>query len=224
MLCFESEPRLQAYHLPKRPEDIYHQQTAPRMVQLPSGIVFNAKKAQGQVVVEPFGRSLRKMPEDARPLDAGGPEVGPLGHPNEPVWFEMRHRLKAILDKQSRRAERRRKRRVRAKLLRGRARPPPKRDQGRELREYLDRAAAERTGGQRDAPGVPPGEFMSRVHEQYQLHRERLDMPRFRSPSAPGGAGMDRLPRPLGACPSPRAQRVVRPVYIPPPHARAEAA
>merc|ERR1719316_393182 len=114
-----------------------------------------------------------------------------MNHPNEPIWFEMAHRLHGILRRQGRRAERRKKRRLRSKLLRGKSKNGPrKRDEGKELREYLDRQKAENeahmleklTGG-RNVRELP-SEFLSKVHENYLLHQERAESQPYRFRSA----------------------------------------
>lgn len=213
--CLDDAHFLPPYQLPRRPEDLYHRQASPLMATKPSSIVFGANKFQAEhrLVPDPFNRALRKLSGDIRP-PAEGPDVGPLGHAGEPIWGAMNNRLQLILDKQARRTDRRRKRRIRSKLQRGRS-GKPKRSEGRELREYLDRCAAERAQGVRDPPGVPSGEFLGKVHERYQQHRERLEQPRFCMPSAAGRTGVDRYIHPLGTS-SPRAQCAPKPVYIPP--------
>jgi len=216
--CLEDAHFLPPYKLPKNPADLYQKQAGPLMATIPSHIVFNANKMQAEhrLVPEPFEKSIRRLPSEFLPQGSDTP-AGPLGHPHEPVWSQMQNRLQAILHKQSRRADRRRKRRVRAKLLRGRSRQPPKRSEGRELREYLDRAAAEHGESRPDPPGKMGGEFLGKVHERWMLQRDRVEMPRFRAGSVPN-SGVDRHLYSLGES-SPRAQRVVRPVYVPPPGA-----
>merc|ERR1719510_1343516 len=104
----------------------------------PGEVIFvtNKYQASHKLMKEPFEQVLKKLPELVRP-GVEGPSLGPLNHPNEPVWFEMTHRLQTILKRQGRRAERRRKRKMRAKLATGHARGPAKRSDGRNLREYL---------------------------------------------------------------------------------------
>jgi len=216
--CLEDAHFLPPYKLPKNPAELYQKQAGPLMATQPGHIVFNANKMQveNRLVPAPFEKSLRKLPSELLPQGSEAP-AGPLGHPQEPVWTEMHNRLQAILGKQSRRADRRRKRRARAKLLRGRSRQPPKRSEGRELREYLDRAAAEHAQGVRDQPGTMGGEFLGKVHERWMSQRERAEMPRFRAGSVPS-SGIGRHLYSLGES-SPRAQHTVRPVYVPPPGA-----
>jgi len=207
------------YTLPRHPTKLYHHQTDPLIKMLPQSVVYNCQKWQAEhpLVDAPFERVLRKLPPDIRPSSAG-PDVGPMHHPNEPIWFEMTHRLHGILKRQGRRANIRRKRRLRSKLFRGRSKhAPTKRDEGKELREYLDRHKAE----VQDAPlqqtaGVgarEPGEFLGRVHEQYLLQRERVESRPFRVKGVgekyAGKKGVGEIIE--------RKQAVVRPVYVPPP-------
>jgi len=203
------------YRLPVKPPDLYKMQTEPALKVLPSTVVFAANKWQMQhpLLGEPFERSLKKLPEHTRPSSLG-PSYGPLAHPNEPIWFEMSHRLQAILKRQGRRAERKRKRRLRSKLFRGRSgKKPETRQEGQQLREYLDSKAAEHAQGLREAPGEAHGEFLQKVHERYLLNRERLEATPFRYRGT-GGAVVDVYG--IGEVPEkPRA--VVRPVYVPPP-------
>merc|ERR1712232_89541 len=167
-------------NLPRHPTKLYERQTDPMVKMQPKSIVYAAEKWQAEhpLVNMPFERVLRKLPQDICPSSAG-PTVGPMLPPNEPIWFEMVHRLNGILKRQGRRAERRRKRRLRSKLFRGRSRhAAPKRDEGKELREYLDRHKAE----MQDVPlqhssigAREPGEFLGKVHERYLVHRERTE-------------------------------------------------
>mmetsp|Transcript_12815 Transcript_12815/g.35844 ORF Transcript_12815/g.35844 Transcript_12815/m.35844 type:complete len:665 (+) Transcript_12815:186-2180(+) len=209
---------LPPYKLPKNLAQLYQKQANPLMAVTPGDIVFQANKyqAQNQLVQPPFERCVRKLNPDLLTADSE-PVAGPLAKPQEPVWTEMGNRLQAILRKQSRRAERKRKRKIKNKMQRGRGSKPPRRSEGQELREYLDRSAAEHAEGSRMPPGQMGGEFLGKVHERWQQNRERLEMPRFRISGVPGG-GIDRHLHPLGG--SPRGQsRVVRPVYIPAPDA-----
>mmetsp|Transcript_4269 Transcript_4269/g.7061 ORF Transcript_4269/g.7061 Transcript_4269/m.7061 type:complete len:828 (-) Transcript_4269:28-2511(-) len=215
------------YKLPRNPADVFQKQTDPLLQMRPSSIVFNATKFHdgAPLVKEPFERVLRKLPADVRPGEEG-PPGGPLSHPNEPVWFEMVHRLQGILKKQGRRAERRRKRKLRSKLFRGRSRTSGrKEDDGRKLREYFDRHAESRQetqGGSappgtrsalRSAGGEYGSEFLEKVHERYLVHRDRLESKPFRM----YGLGGNRVGRRgVGELPE-RASHVVRPVYMPPP-------
>lgn len=207
------------YKLPRHPTGLYQQQTDPLVKLSPESIVFACQQWQSQnpLVNAPFERVLRKLPPNVRPSSVG-PTVGPLKHPNEPIWFEMVHRLQGILKKQGRRADRRRKRRLRSKLFRGKARnAPTKRDEGKELREYLDRHKAEfqdeplqQVGG----AGVQnPGEFLGKVHERYLINRERVESRPFfvRGPgtSFAGKKGIGDMVE--------RKKAVVRPIYCPPP-------
>jgi len=217
----EAAMLLPPYNLPKNPIDLYKKQTDPLMRDKPGSIVFAANKWQeeNQLVLPPFERVLKKLPENIRPGDRG-PAAGPMSQPNEPIWFEMAHRLQVILKKQGKRAERKRKRKMRAKLVRGRGSQPPKRNEGRELREYFDRYAEERARGLQDAPGEPAGEFLGKVHERYLQRREGLEQNRFQVRGT-GGNVVDVYG--LGESGSPRTQqRVVRPVYLPPPGAHTE--
>jgi len=208
---------LPPYTLPKSPADLYRQQVAPLMKATPSTLVFEANKWQAcnRLVPEPFERVIQRLPAEAY-VGPEGPRGGPLGNPGEPVWFEMNHRLQAILKKQGRRAERRRKRRLRSKLLTGRAaKGGGKKSEGRSLREYFDKAALERAEGQAGLPGVASGEFLGKVHEQYLQRRERFEQQRFQV----RGTARDLA---IGEEPPPRVGRVVRPVYCPPPGMRTE--
>merc|ERR1712060_144851 len=132
----------------------------------------------------------------------------------------MVHRLNGILKRQGRRAERRRKRRLRSKLFRGRSKSAaPKRDEGKELREYLDHQKGELQEAQlQRQSGVSgaqvPGEFLGKVHERYLINRERVESRpfRFRSSGEPiaGKKG-------VGEMFERKKHAVVRPVYVPPP-------
>lgn len=209
------------YKLPRHPTELYHQQTDPLVKVHPQSIVYACQQWQSRnpLVNAPFDRVLRKLPPDVRPSSAG-PSVGPMKHPNEPIWFEMVHRLHGILKRQGRRADRKRKRRLKSKLFRGRARnAPPKRDEGKELREYLDRHKAESQEEPLPTqPGVgagvqEPGEFLGKVQERYLLHRDRLESRPFRVRGAgnsfAGKKGVGEIIE--------RKQPVVRPIYVPPP-------
>lgn len=199
------------YKLPKDPADVYKRQSDMDRRIMPSGVIFEVNRQACQAPkAEPFQRVLRKLPEHARP-SAEGPSCGPLGNPNEPVWFEMGHRLHHILKKAEKRGERRKKRKLRSKL-RGRA-MPRKQDEGRNLRQYLDERAAEHAQG----GSAGDSEFLGKIEEKRQLSRSRLEAPKpFRA--APSGKldarlyGIGEFP----TAPSER-QRPVRPVYIPPP-------
>eukprot|EP00928_Gymnodinium_smaydae_P028771 TRINITY_DN21851_c0_g2_i1.p1 TRINITY_DN21851_c0_g2~~TRINITY_DN21851_c0_g2_i1.p1 ORF type:complete len:810 (+),score=83.49 TRINITY_DN21851_c0_g2_i1:83-2431(+) len=206
-----------AYLLPTRLEDVYKAQLEKSLKVKPSSVVYAADKRAAlgpKLVQEPFTRSLRKLPQHLRP-ESDGPERGPLQHPSEPVWFEMQHRLQLILKRQGRRAERRRKRWVRAKLMRGRGKKVDMRNDGMELREYLDVKAAEHSKGVLAQPGEIAGEFLGKVHERYLLNRDRLEAKPFRYRGT-GGAVVDVYG--VGKIP-PRPAPVVRPVYVPPPAA-----
>lgn len=207
---------LPAYELPRKPADIYAKQTDPLLSIKPRSLVWEVNKFQAAnpMLPEPFERVLRKLPEDVRPSPNEAP-AGPMSHPSEPVWFSMQHRLAQILRKQGRRAEKRRKRRQRNKLFHGRPPKPQttKRDEGRELREYLDRAFAEQArGAQEDLPGEANGEFLGKVHEGYLLRRDQLEQQRWKIGAGPetqsGSNSLLRIPK------------VVRPVYVPPPDSR----
>jgi len=199
----EAASFLPAYKLPKKPEGLYQNQVEPIVKNTPSSILFEAKRWQmhNKLVPEPFERVQRKLPEGVDP-GPKGPGVGPMGNPNEPVWFEMNHRLQAILKRQGRRAERRRKRKLRSKLLTGRTKGLGKKSDGRNLREYLDKAALERAENQGDIPAKAPGEFLAKVQKEHLRRREAFLQRHFQEPPAP-------LP-------------VARPVYCPPPGARME--
>jgi hypothetical protein len=192
------------YKLPRNPADLYHKQIHSTTRVPPSSIVYNANKWQDNqpLLSMPFDRSMRKIPAPIRPTSAG-PACGPLHHPNEPIWFEMMHRLQGILKKQGKRAERRRRRRLKSRLFKGRSRhEPQKRDEGKQLREYLDRAAADAYA----ATAEKPGEFLSKVHERYLLNQDKLEQRPFRMRAARGiGESVE------------RKRHVVRPVYVPPP-------
>lgn len=199
------------YSLPSNPKNLYHQQTDPIMRVKPNSIVHEANKwtdRQRLAKEHNFDRVLRKLPESLRP-GPEGPAEGPMSHPNEPVWFQMGHRLQNILEKQAKRAERRKKRRLKSKLLRGRSQLAPRRDEGRELREYLDTAAESAP----PAPGEAGGEFLGRVHERYLLKRDSAEKQEFRFRGT-GGARVDN--RSMADAPS-APSGVVRPTYLPPP-------
>eukprot|EP00933_Yihiella_yeosuensis_P083204 TRINITY_DN9739_c0_g1_i1.p1 TRINITY_DN9739_c0_g1~~TRINITY_DN9739_c0_g1_i1.p1 ORF type:complete len:715 (-),score=133.80 TRINITY_DN9739_c0_g1_i1:207-2351(-) len=186
------------YKLPKNPPDVYSKQAAPLMSMRPSSLVFEVTKFQGNnpLLPPPFERALKKLPEHVRPQEGQHP-VGPLTHPNEPVWSQMTRRLEVILRKQGRRAERRRKRRQRSKL----GYPPrQKQSEGRNLREYLDRNLEQ---AKKDVPGEAAGEFLGKVHEKYLKHKENIETERFQVPGSSSSAL--------------RTPRVVRPIYMPPP-------
>jgi hypothetical protein len=213
-------PAAVPYKLPRHPTHLYQQQADPLIKMLPQSIVHDVNKWQDSnaLVPAPFERVLRRLPPEIRPSSAG-PTGGPLHHPNEPIWFEMVHRLHGILKRQGRRAERRRKRRLRSKLFRGRTRhAPTKRDEGKELREYLDhhKAEVQSVPLQQQATGAgvrEPGEFLGKVHETYLMHRERAESRPFRVRGTgthfAGKKGVGEMIR--------HKQAVVRPVYVPPP-------
>merc|ERR1712226_1299143 len=119
----------------------------------------------------------------------------------------MNHHLQAILKRQGRRAERRRKRKLRSKLFRERPQHSPKRSDGWELHDYFDRKASERAHGQKDGPGERTSEFTDKVHETDLVHRERMEMEKFQVRGIDRGA-VNRYS--WGQSP-PRAARVVRP-------------
>jgi len=214
------------YRLPASPQNLYQYQTRPLLRTLPSDVVYSATLAAKapKETEPPFQRILRKLPEGVEPPAQGrglgdGPVVGPMTQPNEPIWFEMAHRLNAILKKAGRRNERRKKRRLRSKLFRGRTRRAPKgTDDGRELREYLDRCAEEFENASAGGPGSPrqgeaTGEFLGKVHEKFLQSQGRMD----RRPFHIVGVGsrnpfLDSIGKGRQ-----RAQQPVRPIYIPPP-------
>lgn len=192
------------YRLPRNPANLYEKQTAPLMKATPEAVVFQAKKFHEDQSRDwrPFERSERKIPAEIRP-DHRGPATGPMTHPNDPIWCEMNHRLQNILKKQGRRAERRRKRRIRSKLFGGKGSKGGKQT-GRALREYLDRAALRAQGLSEGMEGDPSGEFLGKVQEQYLQRREALEA-HTRRFQIPGPSSRD------------LQSRVVRPVYMPPP-------
>merc|ERR1712070_800138 len=211
-------PAAVPYKLPRHPTHLYHEQTDPVVKMTPQDVLNAVNKWQDSnpLVNAPFERVLRKLPPEIRPSSAG-PTGGPLHHPNEPIWFEMVHRLHGILKRQGRRAERKRKRRLRSKLMHGRSKhASTKRDEGKELREYLDYHKAEvQNANLEQAAGMPrqPGEFLGKVHEQYLLQRERVESRPFRirnvgTPIAGKKGVGDTFER---------KQAVVQPVYMPPP-------
>jgi len=206
----EADRQFPAYKLPKNPGDVYGKQVDPLMSMRPGSVVFNVNKYQAanRLLSEPFDRIVRKLPAHVRPQQGELP-AGPLANPSEPVWFEMQHRLEAILRKQGRRAERRRKRKIRSKLFRGRL--PKQAKEGKDLREYLDRGLAEQAGGLQDTPGEMAGEFLGKVHEKYLQHWEDREVPRWQV----AGVGSHTAGRGnIGEASTPR---VVRPIYMPPP-------
>lgn len=208
---------LPSYELPRKPAEIYAKQVGPLMSIKPANLVYEVNKFQtaNPMLPEPFERVLRKLPEDVRPLPNEVP-AGPMSHPSEPVWFSMQHRLEAILRKQGRRAEKRRKRRQRNKLFHGRPPKPQaaKRNEGRELREYFDRSFAEQGRGH-DVPGEANGEFLGKVHESYLVNRDQLEQKRWKV----GGLGGHPVEKHQIGSSMLRAPKVVRPVYVPPPGA-----
>merc|ERR1719159_1154110 len=116
-------PYAPPYKLPKSPPGLYAQQLDPLLSVRPSSVIFAAKKWQEQNPYgkeDPFERVLRKLPQNIRPSSQGPAPPGPMTHPSEPIWFEMGHRLHVILKRRGRRAERRKKRRMRSKMVRGR--------------------------------------------------------------------------------------------------------
>jgi len=214
-------PTAVPYKLPRHPTHLYHQQTDLMIKMAPHSVVWEVNKWQdaNPLVTEPFERVLRKLPEEVRPSSAG-PIGGPFLHPNEPIWFEMVHRLNGILKRQGRRADRRKKRRLKSKLFRGRSKhAPTKRDEGKDLREYLDKHKEEmqQPPDPQHPGGRAPGEFLGKVHENYIINREVAESQpfRFRSPEGPGTAYSGGKKN-MSAMP-PRKQKVVRPVYVPPP-------
>lgn len=211
----EAASLLPTYQLPKKPRDVYQRQVDPLMMR-PAAVVgqTNLYQDKHQLLGQPFERVLKKLSKDIRPADGCTPP-GPMGHPNEPVWFAMQHRLEGILRKQERRADRKRKRRLRAKLLRGQP-LSQSRVAGRDLRDYLDRAAAERSMGLQDPPGEMAGEFLGKVHEQYMQRKAQIETERFQVRNLGGSLGQS----PIAAASSPRILPAVRPVYMPPPGAK----
>eukprot|EP00931_Biecheleriopsis_adriatica_P008126 TRINITY_DN109355_c0_g1_i1.p1 TRINITY_DN109355_c0_g1~~TRINITY_DN109355_c0_g1_i1.p1 ORF type:complete len:716 (-),score=144.34 TRINITY_DN109355_c0_g1_i1:89-1969(-) len=201
---------LPSYKMPKKPAEVYNKQVGPLISMKPSHIIFDATKNQAAnpMLGEPFDRVMRKLPETVRPASGEVP-AGPMAHPSEPVWHEMQHRLEAILRKQGRRAERKRKKRLRQKMFHGRPPRSEKRSEGRNLREYLDQSLAEHMNGA-DVPGHANGEFLGKVQEKYQVHKSKLEQRSFKVYGSTGG--------PLGESLL-RTPQVVRPIYVPPPGA-----
>jgi len=140
------------YQLPPKAPHLYRRQVDPIMLVRPQSILFGAhkwSKVNKMTKEMAFQRPLNKISEHLRPEHSAHAPPGPFTCPNEPVWHEMGHRLQLILHRQGKRAERRKKRRARQKTQRGRSTStrPQKRDAGRELRDYLDRARMEAEGG-----------------------------------------------------------------------------
>lgn len=190
----KAAPYLPPYKLPRSPNELYKKQVDPVIWQKPANLVFATNKWQtnNKLLSEPFDRVLKKL--NHRP-SSEGPCSGPMSNPNEPVWFEMTHRLQGILQKQSRRAERRKKRRARSKQLRGRGKQAAA-NVGRNLREYLDRSFADYAKG-----GLSePGEFIEKVQERNLMRPS----PGVVEHSTSTGQQFS-------------ATKIVRPVYIPPP-------
>jgi hypothetical protein len=213
-----------AYQLPHKTANIYKEQVAATMQITPRRLVHETRKWQADrpLVVEPFARALRKIPEQMR-SHHGAPACGPLSHPNEPVWSEMSHRLHVILKRQGRRAERRRKRRIQSKLFPGASRGRKGGEKrvshsaGTMLQDYLAERKTEHANGVQARPGDPDGEFLEKVHEKYQLRKELIESKPFRQYLGTGGNvvtvyGVPRTP--------PSKKPVVRPVYCPPPPGR----
>lgn len=204
------------YELPRRVPEIYRNQVKPLMKQQPSSIVFQVVKyqAEHEMLPPPFERVLAKLPENLRPAPGTTP-LGPMGHTCEPIWFEMTHRLEAIMRKQGKRAERKRKRRIRAKLFHGHPPVRLRKGDGEQLMDYIEQAAAEGELGQ-DEPGDPPGEFLKKAHQRTVARLARAELPRFQFGKS--GGVVARME--IGA-PEPPQQRAVRPVYLPPPGGKA---
>lgn len=207
----EAQAVLPAYALPRAPAEVYKSQVEPLLRCTASELIHKAivEYLQAKAQQEPFGRVLKKISDTSRP-DGPGTQPrasgGPLAKPTEPLWGEMNSRLQTILEKQGRRAERRKKRRAKARQ-RGGLRPP-KATPGRELREYLDRHAAAM-----QAEGAARSEFVERVHEKQQMkHQLQRDKDwEFR----------DRFHGSLVADGFCDGSQVIRPIYVPPPGARA---
>lgn len=185
------------YTLPKKPGDVYHKQAEPWMQVDAGTLVFqtNRWQAENSLVTEPFKKSLAKLPMAVNP-GPEGPLLGPLLHPTEPVWTELNGRLHAILRRQGKRADRRRKRRLRAKMLAGRAKGG-KRDESRGLREYFDREVMQRAEGQVDP--TEKDDFMKKVHEQQLRRREGLGRrcKQHQAPEPPWPFKLPNFPVPL---------------------------
>jgi len=209
------------YKLPKNPSNLYMEQVAPLLKKKTSALVHAANKFQKdyQLVRPPFERIISQLPEDVQVEVAQGPDVGPFYNPNEPVWFEMNHRLQEIFKRQGRRAERRKRRKARSKLATGRARGTSRR--GGEvggLRAYFDRAVAQPEQNVAE-PGQPDCESLGKVQEKYQMRRERWEVTRFEVRGL-GGGFMNRYS--IGEDPPQRSRGAVRPMYVPPPGSQME--
>lgn len=213
---------LPPYQLPRSPRNIYHHQTNPLMRIKPTSVIYDVNMQDSQLP-PPFERVLSKLSKDLRPLNGAAP-LGPLAHPSEPIWFEMQHRLEAILKKQGRRAERKRRRRLRAKLQKGRPAVRASRPACQDLREYLDRATAERQLGVerlQSSEGQMRGEFLGKVHERYITKKPLLEAPQRFQVKGLGGKAVDQPTFAAAAAAAPPPlPAVVRPVYMPPPGAR----
>jgi hypothetical protein len=206
-------PYSQPYNLPQDPASLYKKQTEAMLRVKPGDVAFavNLQARAPQSKEARFERILSQLPATVRPPPQG-PAVGPMAHPNEPIWFEMNHQLHIILKKVRKRVERRRKRKLRSKLFRGRSIRGQKQDEGAELRQYLDECKADH-----EANGGDPlrSEFLAKVHERYLLQREGMRQQPFRVHGTSSG---NHHPRQFGIGQVPdKPKRAVRPVYVPPP-------
>jgi len=198
-------PSSNTYRLPSRPRGLYQNKVDPVIGKTPQVIGFEAKRSQWLLAKSraarhdvDFERVLSLLPEKLQPVEEVRTPRGPLGHPSEPVWFEMGHRLHQILKKQGKRAERRKKRRIRLKLSGLTTRKP---DAGRDLRSFLD---ADQAGG---------STFIDRVEENFFKDSFRVKVQeRFLVPGAvstkPGVPSVGEIHSPR------RRPRVVRPVRV----------
>eukprot|EP00746_Dinoflagellata_sp_MGD_P166967 gnl/MRDRNA2_/MRDRNA2_97227_c0_seq1.p1 gnl/MRDRNA2_/MRDRNA2_97227_c0~~gnl/MRDRNA2_/MRDRNA2_97227_c0_seq1.p1 ORF type:complete len:708 (-),score=133.16 gnl/MRDRNA2_/MRDRNA2_97227_c0_seq1:168-2291(-) len=207
-------PYSQPYSLPQDPGSLYKKQTEAMLRVKPGDVCFavNLQARAPQPKEARFERILSKLEEKGVRPPPQGPAVGPMEHPNEPIWFEMNHRLHVTLTKVRKRVERRRKRKLRSKLFRGRSIRGQQTDAGQELRQYLDECKAEH-----EASGGDPlrSEFLAKVHERYLLQREGMQQQPFRVRGTSSG---NHHPRQIGIGDVPeRPKRAVRPVYVPPP-------
>lgn len=207
-------PYSQPYSLPTDPGSLYTKQTESMLRVKPGDVTFavNLQARAPQPKEARFERILGQLETKGVRPPPQGPSVGPMAHPNEPIWFEMNHRLHVLLTKVRKRVERRRKRKLRSKLFRGRSKRGQQIDAGADLRQYLDECKAEH-----EAHGGDPlrSEFLAKVHERYLLQREGMKQQAFRVRGASSG---NHHPRQFGIGEVPdRPKRAVRPVYVPPP-------
>merc|ERR1739848_554850 len=109
-------PYSQPYSLPTDPATLYKKQTEAMLRVKPGDVSFavNLQARAPQPKEARFERILGQLEQKGVRPPPQGPAVGPMAHPNEPIWFEMNHQLHIILKKVRKRVERRRKRKLRS--------------------------------------------------------------------------------------------------------------